>query len=161
MRFFSFHALALLAALALSVGCTYVPTGRSAIDTVSVHGADAIRPGDITDRLATTESPKFLGLMRGIVYDYSIYDDSVLQRDLARVERYYRGRGYLDVHARAARVTHISPTHVRVDIVVDEGQPTLNRLVEVDGLDALPPADAEAVREVARKALPTDARFDE
>jgi outer membrane protein insertion porin family/translocation and assembly module TamA len=152
--------LACIVSMAM-LGCTYVPKGQTAVDSVNVRGATALDPQDVTDRLATAPSPKFLGLFRGIVYDYALYDESVLQRDLARVERYYRGRGYLDVHARAARVTHISPTHVRVDIVVDEGQPTLNRLVEVDGLDALPAADAEAVREVARSALPTDARFDE
>ena len=161
MRFSSLQALALVSALALSAGCTYVPTGRSAIDTVSVHGADAIPPGDITDRLATTESPKFLGLMRGIVYDYSIYDDSVLQRDLARVERYYRGRGFLDAHARAARVTKVSANHVRVDITVDEGPPTLDRDVRLDGIAGLPPADIKAVQSAADTALPRGKRFDE
>jgi outer membrane translocation and assembly module TamA len=161
MRFSSFNALALLAVAAISMGCTYVPAGRSAIDTVKVHGTDVVDPGDITDRLATTESPRFLGLMRGVVYDYSIYDESVLQRDLARVERYYRGRGFLDAHARAARVTHVSANHVRVDIAVDEGPPTLNRELRLDGIDALPPADIKAVRAAADAALPKGTRFDE
>jgi outer membrane translocation and assembly module TamA len=161
MRLSSLHALALLAAAAISVGCTYVPAGRSAIDTVKVHGADAIDPGEITDRLATSESPRFLGLMRGVVYDYSIYDESVLQRDLARVERYYRGRGFLDAHARAARVTHVSENHVRVDIAVDEGPPTLNRALRLDGIDALPAADIKAAQTAADAALPKGTRFDE
>ena len=161
MRLSSSHVLALLAAAAISAGCTYVPPGRSAIDKVKVHGTDVIDPGEITDRLATTESPRFLGLMRGVVYDYSIYDDSVLQRDLARVERYYRGRGFLDAHARAARVTKVSANHVRVDITVDEGPPTLDREVRLDGVDALPAADIKAVRAAADEALPRGTRFDE
>ncbi|HEY5146130.1 MAG TPA: BamA/TamA family outer membrane protein [Polyangiaceae bacterium] len=159
MRLSVLSRFAVLASVG-SVGCG-VPKGQVAVDAVSVHGAHSLDPDDITDRLATAATPKFLGLFRGAVYDYALYDESVLQRDLARVERYYRGRGFLEAHARAARVTHLSADHVRVDIVVDEGPPTLNRLVQVDGLDTLPVADADAVRTAARDALPTDVRFDE
>jgi outer membrane protein assembly factor BamA len=161
MRFDLLNVLGLLAAAVVSAACTTVPPGRSAIDTVKVHGNAELDSGDITDRLATTETPKFLGLMRGVVYDYSIYDESVLQRDIARVERYYRGRGFLDVRARAARVTHVSADHVRVDITVDEGPPTLNRNVLLDGVEGLPPADLAAVRRAADRALPRGERFDE
>jgi outer membrane protein assembly factor BamA len=161
MRFSPSNVLALLVAAVIPAGCTYVPPGRSAIDTVQVHGADTLSSGEITDRLATAASPKFLGLMRGIVYDYSIYDESVLQRDLARVERYYRGRGFLDARARAARVTQVSSNHVRVDIEVDEGPPTLDREVQLVGIDGLPAADIEVVRKAADAALPRGARFDE
>jgi outer membrane translocation and assembly module TamA len=160
MRPTSLQVLALALAVS-SLACTSVPQGRSAIDTVKVHGADALEPDDITDRLATTASPKFLGLMRGVVYDYSIYDESVLQRDLARVERYYRGHGFLDARARAARVTQISHDHVRVDITVDEGPPTLDRNVTLDGIDGLPPNVVKAVHAAADAALPRGARFDE
>jgi outer membrane protein assembly factor BamA len=160
MRPSSPHVLALALAFS-SLACTSIPQGRSAIDTVKVHGADVVSADDITDRLATTASPKFLGLMRGIVYDYSIYDESVLQRDLARVERYYRGRGFLDARARAARVTQVSANHVRVDITVDEGPPTLDRNVTLEGIDGLPAADVKAVRAAADAALPRGTRFDE
>jgi outer membrane protein assembly factor BamA len=142
-------------------GCVTVPQGRAAIDTVKVHGNSSVASNEITDRLATAESPKFLGFFRGIVYDYAIYDESVLQRDLARVERYYRGRGFFDARARAARVTHLAPDHVRVDIVVDEGPPMLNRDVSILGVEGLPAADAAAVRDAAHEALPVGVRFDE
>ncbi len=163
MRPSALHVLALATALLslASLACTYVPPGRSAIDTVKIHGADVISAADVTDRLATTESPKFLGLMRGIVYDYSIYDESVLQRDLARVERYYRGKGFLDARARAARVTQVSANHVRVDITVDEGSPTLDRNVTLEGIDGLPAKDIAAVKAAADAALPRGERFDE
>jgi outer membrane protein insertion porin family/translocation and assembly module TamA len=161
MRFSSPHVLAPAAAVVVLLGCTSVPPGRSAIDTVKIHGNDTLSSGDITDRLATTESPKFLGLMRGVVYDYSIYDVSVLQRDLARLERYYRGRGFLDARARAARVTQISENHVRVDVTVDEGPPTLNREVKLQGIEGLPLADVAAVVLAATTSLPRGVRFDE
>ncbi len=85
----------------------------------------------------------------------------MLQRDLARIERYYRGRGFLDAHARAARVKSVGPQHVRIDIVVEEGAPTVNREVGIDGLEGLPKADADLVKDAARSALPLGDRFDE
>jgi outer membrane protein assembly factor BamA len=154
-------ALALLALLAIACGCASIPEGRASVDSVKIRGASEVNADDITDRLATTASPKFLGLFRGIVYDYSVYDASVLQRDLARVERYYRGRGFLDAHARAARVRHDGSDHVRVTIVVDEGLPTLDRALQIHGLEGLPAADVAAVVDAANHALPRGKRFDE
>ena len=63
---------AVVAIVSLLTGCTSVPKGRMAIDVVKVHGAHALESDEVTDRLATTESPKFLGLMRGVVYDLSL-----------------------------------------------------------------------------------------
>jgi outer membrane protein assembly factor BamA len=160
MRPTVFTRLALLGPVACAA-CASIPNGQTAIDTVTVHGARSVDPGDVAASLATTESPRFLGMFEGVVYDYSLYDESVLQRDLARVERYYRGRGFLEAHARAARVTHLAKDHVRVDIQVEEGPPTLNRRLQIDGIGGLPLADAVAVRAAARAALPADDRFDE
>src|SRR5512144_1354746 len=82
------------AALVLVSACTKVPAGRAAIDSVQVAGAQALDEDEIADNLTTAPSPKFLGLFRGVVYDYTVYDASVLQRDLARVARYYRSKGF-------------------------------------------------------------------
>jgi outer membrane protein insertion porin family/translocation and assembly module TamA len=147
--------------LAAAAGCASIPQGRSAVDSVDVVGAHSIGSGDVTDRLATSASPKFIGLFRGLVYDYTIFDASVLQRDLARVERYYRGHGFFEAQARTARVIHKSDDHVRVEIVVDEGPPTVNRQVRIDGLEGLPGPIADEVRSAATGALPQGARFDE
>jgi outer membrane protein insertion porin family/translocation and assembly module TamA len=127
-----------LVALAVA-GCTSIPRGRSAIDSLEIVGAKAIEPGDVLDKLATAETPKFLGLFRGIVNEYSVYDASVLQRDLARVERYYRGHGFFEAHARVARVEYTSANHVRIQILVDEGPPVVNGSIRIEGLDAVAP----------------------
>ena len=148
-------------ALALLTGCASIPEGRSAIDSVRIVNATGLDGGDVKDKLATEESPKFLGLFRGRFYDYEIFDLSSLQRDLARLERFYRGHGFLEARARAARVIHTSSDHVRVEIVVDEGPPTIDRGVRVDGIDGLPADIAGAVRLAATGALPKGARFDE
>jgi len=153
--------LAILASPVLG-GCSSIPEGRSAVDSVRMVNARELDGRDVRDKLATAESPKFLGLFRGLFYDYEIFDASMLQRDLARVERYYRGHGFLDAHARAGRVIHESDgRHVRVEIVVDEGAPTIDGTVRVDGLDDVPAPIAAEVRSAATGALPGGTRFDE
>jgi outer membrane protein assembly factor BamA len=142
-------------------GCSRVPQGRSAIDEVSVSNLHTVSSSDVEDRLSSAASPKFLGLFRGVVYDYNVLDESSLQRDLARVERYLRGRGFLDALARAGRVVRISSTHVRIEIVAEEGPPTLNRTITVGGIESLPPAMRDTVMVAAKKILPPGARFDE
>jgi outer membrane protein assembly factor BamA len=149
-----------LAGLA-SAGCTSIPEGRSAIDSVRVVGPTTLNRTDVTDKLATTATPRFLGLMRGVVLEYEILDASMLQRDLARLERYYRGHGFLDAHARAARVVRVSANHVRVEIEVDEGPATLVRTIRIDGIAELPATVADAVRADAAAVLPVGGRFDE
>ncbi|HXX69318.1 MAG TPA: POTRA domain-containing protein [Polyangiaceae bacterium] len=120
-----------------------------------------LKAGEIGDKIATAASTKFLFLLEGVAYDYSIYDESTLQRDMARVERFYRSRGFFDAHARVARVLQVGPKHVRVEIGVDEGPPTINRNTTFFGIDALPGHVADAVRRVARDAMPHGRRFDE
>ena len=113
-----------------------------------ILNAKDIKASEIEDKLATQATTRFLFLFQGIAYDYSVYDETVLQRDMARVERFYRSKGFLDAHARVARVEQVSPDHVRVEIVVDEGPPTMNRDVRFVGLEGLPKdvADAAAQR---------------
>jgi outer membrane protein insertion porin family/translocation and assembly module TamA len=157
----SLCVLTMLAAPVLG-GCSSIPEGRSAIDSVRIVNASALDGQDVGDKLATTASPKFLGVFRGLFYDYEIFDASMLQRDLARVERYYRGHGFLDAHARAGRVIQGSDgRHVRVEIVVDEGAPTVDGTVRVDGLDDVPAPIATEVRSTVTGVLPHGARFDE
>jgi hypothetical protein len=144
-------AIALVLSVA-SVACSKIPKDRSAVDAVDIHSTGDLGEGEVSDKISTAATSKFLGLFRGVTFDYEIYDETVLQRDLARIERYYQGHGYLDVHARSARVIRKSVSHVRVEIEVEAGPPTLNRRVAVDGIDSIPPAVAEAARLAATRA---------
>jgi outer membrane protein insertion porin family/translocation and assembly module TamA len=153
--------IAAAAAVMSCAACNRVPRGRSAVDEITVRGADKVDDGDITDKIATTESPKFLGLFRGVVYDYTVFDRNVLQTDLARIETFYRTKGYYDAHARAGRVHTISENHVRVEIVVEEGEPIRVRSVRVEGIDGLPKPIVDLARRNADLALKKDAIFDE
>src|SRR6202043_1447975 len=121
-------------ALAALLSCAKAPEGRSAIDNVTVRGAVNVDESDVLDKMATRDSPKFLGVARGLVFDYEILDPATLQRDVARVERFYHARGYYGAMVRASRVFVGKDNHVDVEIVVEEGEPTVNRELRVDGV---------------------------
>ncbi len=134
------------------IGCTSVPPGRSAVKAVELTGNDAIDADDLRQKLATADSPKFLGFFQGVVYDWNVFDRFVLERDLQRIERYYRARGYYQARARAGRVFFISSNKVRVDIVIEEGTPVVVGRVDLHGLQGLPePVIAAVTKRVKRK----------
>jgi outer membrane protein assembly factor BamA len=147
--------------LVLASACSRIPEGRSAIDEVTVVGAKQLEASAITDRLATEASPEFLGIFRGLFFDYAIYDRAALHRDLERVEHYYRARGYYDVRVRAGRVIPTSKRHVRVEVVVEEGRPVINHDLVIDGTGHLPPSIAAAVVLAVQKKLRKGEPFDE
>ena len=140
--------------------CSRIPQGRSAVDSVRIVNAKQLKASDIEDQLATEPSTKFLFLFQGVAYDYAVYDEAALQRDMARVERFYHSKGFLDAHARVARVSP-SGNHVHVEIVVDEGPPLLNRNLTMVGLEGLPKTAADAATLAARTAIVKGERFDE
>jgi len=158
-RALPFVVLVLL--LAASMGCSKIPQGRSAVDSVRILDAKNVKASDTEDKLETEASTKFLFLFQGVAFDYSVYDEAVLQRDMARVERFYRSKGFLDAHARVARVIKVHSNHVRIEIVVDEGPPTLNRNLVIVGLEGLPKDIAGEVTTAAKGAIVKGARFDE
>jgi outer membrane protein assembly factor BamA len=128
-----------------------------------VHNADAVEESDTEDKIATAETPKFLGFFRGVVYEYEIFDRFVLQRDLARIERFYRARGYYDAKARAGRVIQKNNNHVRVEIVVEEGEPTRVTDLEIAWPAGAPVSDRIKLKAylAAKALLPPKEPFDE
>jgi outer membrane protein insertion porin family/translocation and assembly module TamA len=166
------RACVLAALLAPQLGCSAastmvhsifpeVPEGRLAVDSVRMVNAGLVDAGTLEGKISTTPTPRFAGVFQGLFYDFQVYDVAAFQRDLARVERYYRGKGFLEVHVRAGRVVHTGKNHVRVEVVVDEGPPTLNRKVTIKGLDGLPGTVTRRVKRAAERALPAGRRFDE
>jgi outer membrane protein insertion porin family/translocation and assembly module TamA len=156
-----FQKLVLLAAALVLGGCKTIPEGRSSVDAVAVRGAVHEDAGDIEDKIATTPSPKFLGLFRGILYEYSVFDRFLLQRDLARIEAFYRARGFWDAHVRAGRVRKVDDRHVEIEILVEEGKPVVTRNVRIVGMEHVPRALYDVAKRDADLELPRDLPFDE
>lgn len=130
--------LLLVLSLVAALGCTAIPEGRSAVDRLEVTGNDLIDDDEIEERVATRETPRFLGLFRGVIYDYQVFDVYVLQRDLQRIERYYRARGFYKARVRASRIKYTDDRHVRVTISVEEGPRTIVSALEIHGAEGLP-----------------------
>jgi outer membrane protein insertion porin family/translocation and assembly module TamA len=174
-------ALAIVALAALASGCSakQVPRGALIIDRVDVIGAEKADEDELADRLATSRTRHALGgllaaipvltYFDALTVEYHTLDKLVLERDLQRVRRWYRARGFYDAEVRAGRVVHTEEGHVRVEIVVHEGEPVTIGDVELvfEGRRA-PRVVTEVLREVAAsyRREPTEdgeegPRFDE
>lgn len=129
------------------------------MNSVSIEGTKKVDEDDVEEKLATAPSPKFLGLFRGVVYDYSIFSPRTLESDLERVERVYRAHGYYDAKARAGRYEYVSPQHVKVTIEVEEGEPTRVESLAITGLESVPKPVADAA--LAATKLHLHSIFDE
>jgi len=149
-----------LQASAWLCGCTRAPQQRFDLESVNVAGNSYLDDDEIEERIATRETPKFLGLFPGVIYDYEVFNRFVLERDLQRIERFYRARGYYQAHARAAHVFR-SGSKVRVEIVVEEGEPVLLRRVDLHGIEQLPAEVQAEARASVESELALHAPFEE
>jgi outer membrane protein assembly factor BamA len=145
-------SLLLLAAIVstLASGCLKkdYPPDHDVVSRLDVVGAESVPEDDVEEGLATTGSPRFLGVWDGVIFDYEVFDENVLARDLQRVERYYRARGFYEAKVTASRIIRGDEHHVRVEVHVDEGPVVrVAQPPEVSGLATLPHEVATAALE--------------
>lgn len=110
-----------------------VPAGALIVDRVDVLGAEKVDDEQLKERIATAETSHALGgllaampilsYVDALTVEYRTFDRLVLDRDLERVRRWYRARGFYDAEVRAGRVVETEEGHVRIEIVVVEGEP--------------------------------------
>jgi outer membrane protein insertion porin family/translocation and assembly module TamA len=144
------------------------------IEEVAVFGNRAIAEDAIKGSIATAESAHlFGGVLSGIpvlslsdllTVEYEYFDRFLLERDLSRVERYYRARGFYETRVTAGRILRrTSDGRVRVEIVVHEGLPVLIRNVELRWKDWRMPEAAEVSKPVteAKNVLATGKPIEE
>ena len=135
-----------IAALAcLSCTVRELPPGARVIDRVDIVGSERVDGDEVEDRIATAETRRALGgvlegtpiltIFDAMTVEYETYDPLVLHRDLERVRRFYRSRGFYEAQVLAGRVISTEGDNVRVEIHVREGEPVLLDRVElkVDG----------------------------
>lgn len=179
--------------LGLLFGCASIEPGRYGVDRVAIEGASAMSGKVLETCLLTYERQSFelplgisspscdeppfergrasLRLWRWPWTDWPTFNHAVLERDVERVIRWYRARGYYD--ARVLRVEVLpqravtSPTcdaahedcRVTVTVSVEEGEPVRVSEVRWQGTDAL--SDVLRARLQATSALRLGERFDE
>lgn len=162
--FFNRHGLLKAAGLSALIGslagCAKTQQRGFNLESLKVTGNSHLDDDEIEERIASRETPKFLGLFPGVIYDDELFNRFVLERDLQRIERLYRSRGYYQAHARAGRV-YRSGAKVRVEIVVEEGRPTLLERVDVHGVEELPPTLRTEALAAVTSVLPLKAPLEE
>ncbi|MEI9936841.1 MAG: BamA/TamA family outer membrane protein [Pseudomonadota bacterium] len=131
--------------LLLCAACGHEST-RPIVSAIDLRETDDSRVVDdeaVLDGLATVDE----------------YDPTLLARDLERIERYYRARGYYEAKVSAARVLELDGKHVKLEIRVAPGVPVTVRRIEIPGLVNLPPL---VTKEVLRaRSLKIGDVFDE
>lgn len=140
--------------------CTAKPVNQRFVAAFDVEGNDEIDGGDITDQLATRETPKFAGVVRGLVYEYEVYNPYVLSEDLHRIERLYHSHGFHHAKVRAGRVV-LEEDRVHVNVVVEEGPRTAIQKVLFSGLQDLPRAVAARARQAFEAKIASNDLYDE
>jgi outer membrane protein assembly factor BamA len=154
----------LVATLALlMLGCpAKLPDGATALDEVRVikeGDSDEVEEDDIIDAIASDPTHKTFGLVRMWWIDYGVYDKVIVEKDLQRVQRFYRARGYYEAQVRAGRVVSNGDRAVKVEIIVDEGPVVTVGTVQEIGIEPLPEDVKTAVRD--GWTLPPGSVFDE
>jgi outer membrane protein insertion porin family/translocation and assembly module TamA len=155
---FVVSAVALLA-LAGSA-CYRVPSGKKAVADVTIEGTHDIDDEDLLDSIATRESSRFLGMFEGVVYDYELFDQYALRKDLQRIERYLRARGFYDARVYAARVQE-KGNKVYVSIGVDQGEPVLVDSITIAEKTPVDEKTRTALRKAVNSLLPIGHRLEE
>ena len=118
-------------------GCRAWPQ-RPVVDEIELTGAEELDTDPLVEGLATAETPLLFGVIPRIL-DYSTYDPAVLAKDLERVERWLRARGYYEAKVIASRVVRTDEHHVRVELEVHTGELVRVRRVDPAGIALLPP----------------------
>ena len=72
-------------------------------------------------RIATRETPKFLGLFRASWRRYDDFEPEVLEKDLERIRHFYQRSGYYGAEVRAGRVQQ-DGKFVDIEILIREGR---------------------------------------
>lgn len=157
----------LLGVSLLGLGCVRtrdMPAAGARIDDVELLGAESIDSASLLEGLATQASPNWLAV--ALSGQYEVLDEALLERDLERVERFYRARGYHEAKVVGARVIRTEAERIRLQIVVTEGQPVRvasaapGRMgVTLEGLESV--ADPSTIAELIARSPRAEQIFDE
>ncbi|MDB4975824.1 MAG: hypothetical protein JWN48_4165 [Myxococcaceae bacterium] len=172
-------------------GCATIPDGRYGVDRLELRGIEQLDAYALRACLATKDreylsidlsrdpapscgAPPFdarrihLPLWRWPWTEWPLYDPSVFERDLARMERWYRARGFYGASVLAARSsppealygTATGADRLSLQVDLREGQPVLLRTVTMDGNQGLEEALGKELL-AALDQLELGKRFDE
>jgi outer membrane translocation and assembly module TamA len=175
----------------MCAGCATVPKGRYGVDELTLNGVTDLDPYALRACLATRERESLsidlskdpapecgkapfdarrihLGLWRWPWSEWPLYDPSIFERDLSRIERWYRARGYygiriLDARSQPEAALQGSSTgtdEIELTVDIDEGAPVRVAQVSSEGTRALT-RDMQKALQKSLDTLELESRFDE
>ncbi len=155
-RFCSWRLL--LASMALLLlGCGAEIRERTVSDvTLLETSPSALDTDEALTGLASAAPRKILWIER----ERDVYDPNLVARDLERIERFYRARGYYEVKVVAARVESVGEREVEIEVHVTPGPRITVRSIEFDPPLSTLPTDV-AVRVSRRSRLRRGDPFEE
>lgn len=150
-RFASFVVLLLTAIHSFACGsvipCSQIDYGGCAVEEIDIVGNEQIADDEIKEVLATgemgtfVEDVPFLSGIDGVTVTKERFDRFVLERDMERIQRLYRARGFYDARVEATRVRRAQPLDperdglrdnaVLVEVRIDEGEPVKVHQVDI------------------------------
>lgn len=168
----------------LALGCAEsVPRGAYEVNSLEIRGTERVDPENIAACLATHPRERWgfvlfgEGVPRcgvppfqtsGVAVepwvwpwtDRSVFSAPAFHRDLSRIERFYRARGYYEARVVASDVVRdAEDREVDITITVSEGAPVLIVRIRIEGLERVPEDLVEEVRDAV--TLELGAPFDE
>ncbi|MCG8553749.1 MAG: BamA/TamA family outer membrane protein [Proteobacteria bacterium] len=160
------------------VGCAEtIPPGRYGVNSLRIRGSETLDEDSLAACLATQPRERFsfklgpnplpecnvppfdAGGLRIALWswpwsDWPLFDNAVVERDLQRIERWYRARGYYDARVVRTQATRNEREKtVDLEIELREGEPVRVSELRVTGIDALPARQQSNVHEALRIEL--------
>ena len=170
-------AFGLVLALLTLAGCSAkIPTDRYGVRRLRIEGVKKVDGRALSKAIVTHARKRALGIVWPWA-EWPVLDEASFDRDVARIERWYRARGFYEAKVRSTRfnpqeASRSDRVHeatcpgapkegcpVSITVLVDEGAPVLVSEIEIRGIDKLPARVRKRLwkRVVLRKGW----RFDE
>jgi translocation and assembly module TamA len=143
----------LLAGAASLAACAAAPakTDAPVVRALDFSGNSNLPAGEIKDKILTSKTGWWPFATK------QHFDPIAWQSDMARIERLYETRGFYQAEVIKDEVVPAGPDAVKLKVSISEGPPSRISKLEIDGLDALPADQKEAV--LRRFPLSTGATF--
>jgi translocation and assembly module TamA len=104
------------------------------VTDLSITGAQQVSPGEIEDRIVTSEA-SFFSYVFGPI---PTFDPTTWTADLRRIERFYQSLGFYQAEVVEEQVVPDGKGGVRINLRIDEGKPTHVTAIDFEGLEGLP-----------------------
>ncbi|HEU5077481.1 MAG TPA: BamA/TamA family outer membrane protein [Polyangiaceae bacterium] len=134
----AWNAIGYAACVLTALACARKPFPREpVVEEVEISGVASDEADAVAKGLATQESQKLLLMWDGITSDYETFDDSVMQTDIERIERYFRAKGYYEARVLHARLVRRDEHRVAIAVEVVKGEPVRTRRIRLSGVERI------------------------